>query len=509
MVKKKHKAKLKSTELTDWLGSIICKLIKIEPNYVDLDKLSKNVKANQHSKKRFGEIKRFSYKPVTVSFGALVVVALLWVGASLSFSHFSVAGLTLSTKLSYQNVLNDATNQAMGYRLKISYPDETIKNYRLAQVGLSVDDQATINQIKSSDSLVKKLTWWKPIPINIKFKTDSTQLNNFVASDTQIVVEPSQDANLSLSGGEIKISNSVTGKEYGLADSTNTIYETASTLSTSPIKLKTLVVNPAITSAQLTPYKSQITNIIDKPVSFSVGGQTIKPTTSDIANWLDISNDDKTKKVDIQVNSGKVLAYLDSISASQTKPPKAEIDVTNTDGSTQVLVPGASGQVVSGENTIATTVANNLASGKGINDQLTVAYKPYETITAGDYPKWIEVDITNKVLYAYENANLVQTYLVTAGAPKTPTVTGQYKIYKKYLVQNMRGENVDGSNYYQPDVQWVNYFYSDYAIHGNYWRPLSYFGHVNSSHGCVGLVNSEAEWIYNWAPVGTPVIVHA
>ena len=48
----------------------------------------------------------------------------------------------------------------------------------------------------------------------------------------------------------------------------------------------------------------------------------------------------------------------------------------------------------------------------------------------------------------------------------------------------------------------------DYVIHGNYWRPLSYFGNINSSHGCVSTVPSEAEWMYDWTPIGTPVIVY-
>jgi lipoprotein-anchoring transpeptidase ErfK/SrfK len=72
----------------------------------------------------------------------------------------------------------------------------------------------------------------------------------------------------------------------------------------------------------------------------------------------------------------------------------------------------------------------------------------------------------------------------------------------------MTGYNTNGTTYYQPNVQWVNYFYQADAVHGNYWRPLSYFGNINSSHGCVGVVNSDAEWIYNWAPIGTTVIVH-
>jgi lipoprotein-anchoring transpeptidase ErfK/SrfK len=111
-------------------------------------------------------------------------------------------------------------------------------------------------------------------------------------------------------------------------------------------------------------------------------------------------------------------------------------------------------------------------------------------------------------MYAYQNGQLVNTFLVTAGAPATPTPIGQFKIFAKYPVQNMTGYNTNGTTYYQPNVQWVNYFYQADAVHGNYWRPLSYFGNINSSHGCVGVVNSDAEWIYNWAPIGTTVIVH-
>ena len=68
----------------------------------------------------------------------------------------------------------------------------------------------------------------------------------------------------------------------------------------------------------------------------------------------------------------------------------------------------------------------------------------------------------------------------------------------------MSGLNPDGSKYFQPSVPWINYFdHSGDAVHGNYWWPASYFGSINSSHGCVGVQVPEAEWIYNWAPIGT------
>jgi lipoprotein-anchoring transpeptidase ErfK/SrfK len=104
---------------------------------------------------------------------------------------------------------------------------------------------------------------------------------------------------------------------------------------------------------------------------------------------------------------------------------------------------------------------------------------------------------------------LVHTFLVSAGAPKTPTVLGKYAIYSKLRSQDMTGNNADGSRYFQPAVPYVNYFYGGYAIHGNYWRPDSWFGNINSSHGCIGVNVSDGAWIYNWAAIGTPVIVHS
>jgi len=99
--------------------------------------------------------------------------------------------------------------------------------------------------------------------------------------------------------------------------------------------------------------------------------------------------------------------------------------------------------------------------------------------------------------------------LISAGAPETPTPLGQYKIYAKFTRQDMRGFNPNGTKYFQPNVQWINYFYAGNAIHGNYWRPTSWFGNRNSSHGCVSLPNDEAKWVYDWTPIGTPIVTHS
>ncbi|MCE7949375.1 MAG: LysM peptidoglycan-binding domain-containing protein [Chloroflexi bacterium CFX4] len=122
--------------------------------------------------------------------------------------------------------------------------------------------------------------------------------------------------------------------------------------------------------------------------------------------------------------------------------------------------------------------------------------RPAAPVTSG---KLILVVLREQRVYAYQNGQLLQSYLVSTGLPRTPTVQGQYKIYLKYRSQTMYGPG-----YYLPNVPYVMYFYQGYGLHGTYWH--SNFGRP-MSHGCVNLRTPDAEWLFNWAEVGTPVHV--
>ncbi|MEA4812510.1 MAG: L,D-transpeptidase family protein [Anaerolineaceae bacterium] len=123
---------------------------------------------------------------------------------------------------------------------------------------------------------------------------------------------------------------------------------------------------------------------------------------------------------------------------------------------------------------------------------------PQPVVSYGE--KWIDIDLTNQMLYAYSGDTLLNSFLVSTGMPATPTVTGTFRIYVKYLYANMRGDDYD-----LPNVPYTMYFHEGYGIHGTYWHHN--FG-VPMSHGCVNMETSQAGWIYEWAPVGTIVNVH-
>ncbi len=118
-----------------------------------------------------------------------------------------------------------------------------------------------------------------------------------------------------------------------------------------------------------------------------------------------------------------------------------------------------------------------------------------------DEVRWIDVDLSEQTLTAYENGVPVHTTLVSTGLPKTPTPTGQFRIWIKLRTDDMAGED-----YYIEDVPYVMYFYQGYGLHGVTWHGN--FGHP-MSHGCVNLPTEEAEWLFNWADVETLVNIRA
>jgi lipoprotein-anchoring transpeptidase ErfK/SrfK len=114
--------------------------------------------------------------------------------------------------------------------------------------------------------------------------------------------------------------------------------------------------------------------------------------------------------------------------------------------------------------------------------------------------KWIEIDLSEQRIYAYEGQKKVFEARVSTGVRRYPTVTGRFRIYVKYRSTRMRGPGYD-----LPNVPWTMYFYRSYGIHGAYWH--NNFGRP-MSHGCVNMKVSEAKALFNWAPTGTLVVVH-
>ena len=115
--------------------------------------------------------------------------------------------------------------------------------------------------------------------------------------------------------------------------------------------------------------------------------------------------------------------------------------------------------------------------------------------------RWIDVDLSEQTLTAYEGDTPVRQTLVSTGLPATPTPEGQFRIWIK-----LEADDMEGPGYYLAEVPYVMYFHMGYGLHGVFWHAN--FGQP-MSHGCVNMPTPEAEWLFHWAEVGTLVNVHS
>lgn len=115
----------------------------------------------------------------------------------------------------------------------------------------------------------------------------------------------------------------------------------------------------------------------------------------------------------------------------------------------------------------------------------------------GPNERWIEVNLKEQTLKAYEGSQMVYATLISSGLPRWQTITGLFRIWIKIQHRKMSGGSLEnGDYYYLADVPWTMYFKGSYGLHGAYWHDD--FGRPKS-HGCVNLSPLDAYWLFQWS----------
>ncbi|NJP06987.1 MAG: L,D-transpeptidase [Chloroflexaceae bacterium] len=126
--------------------------------------------------------------------------------------------------------------------------------------------------------------------------------------------------------------------------------------------------------------------------------------------------------------------------------------------------------------------------------------------TPGLWSRRVEVNLSTQWLTAYEADLPVYYAPVATGRDGFNTPTGTYAIYEKLPSQTMAG-SAGGESWYVPNVPWVMYVVGGVALHGTYWHNVFGTG-TRMSHGCINLRMDDAQWLYEWADIGTTVVIH-
>lgn len=126
---------------------------------------------------------------------------------------------------------------------------------------------------------------------------------------------------------------------------------------------------------------------------------------------------------------------------------------------------------------------------------LAVVKKRPRPAGVGQHEKWIDINLFEQTVVAYEGDRMVYATLMSSGLPRWPTEKGLTRLWAKVRVGKMSGGERGDDYYFLEDVPWIMYFKDAYALHGAYWHDKFGFPH---SHGCVNLSLPDAQWFFEW-----------
>lgn len=119
--------------------------------------------------------------------------------------------------------------------------------------------------------------------------------------------------------------------------------------------------------------------------------------------------------------------------------------------------------------------------------------------------KEIRVFIEQQVLVALEDGEEIYSFDIVTGRDGKETTAGRYRIFRKHEKYT--------SKTYGSEMPYTMFFTEDgKAIHGTQMATLrsylhSYLTDSVGSQGCVGLTDDNAKALFDWAPMGTSVVV--
>ena len=145
----------------------------------------------------------------------------------------------------------------------------------------------------------------------------------------------------------------------------------------------------------------------------------------------------------------------------------------------------------------------------------TVTRTPTTTPTSAPLPPpgpgehRVLVDLSDQTAKGMIGQDVYYTAYVTTGKPGWESPIGEFRIHTRVYDETMTSASIGAESYYVlTHVLFTQYFTSQgHALHLNYWRPDSVFGHEPTSHGCVGMRYADAEFFWNFVGIGSRVVI--
>lgn len=480
-------------------------------------KTKSKIKTNQFDIVKFLNDEKVKKVLIKVSV-ALIVLGLLMLGY-LYFTHaysnkiypkVSIAGIKVDGLTESQTKqLLDAKVQTLNVNgPEITYNDQTV-NPKLDELGLIFDTQKMVNEAFNfgrQGSLKQKLSENYQLirsgyQMEITPQFDENKFDSYLSQLAAVIEKEPVNASLKIQNGQIVVTPPQNGRgldKSKLKEDLTALINSGST--NGKIATYTTDFQPEIMLEGTNEAKAQAEKYLAaQPITVTFENSAWTADRAEIGSWIKF-----TPSGDKLAASADPNSFVNWI-ASQVDIPTIDREIQ--DGIGAVLNEGQDGR---GTDTVTLKAQINDALSKGQSGTFalgTFAIPRGEKIIyphaqpgryAGHY---IDINLSEQTLYAFDGSILMNQFLISSGKRGYETPTGEFNVYSK-----SRSNLMSGPDYYLPDVPWISRFApGPISVHGTYWH--SNFG-TPMSHGCINASIPDAEWVYNFVDIGTPVYVH-
>lgn len=385
------------------------------------------------------------------------------------------------------------------------------------------DTKAAVWQIGRSGSLINLASTLLhdsiyPQKISLSIDISQDQLDDFIDQKIEPLVKAPVDAKLELVGKILTVVDGISGLAIDTKSIGQDINRLAEEGSPGVVFVESRQVMPAVIKDDLEPLKTKLGPLVENTLTLRAGDKSKKIDSKDLLAMISFSR--QSDQITASVNQTALEEYL---LKNEKSLVIAKIDRQLAKDSGIVLREGKNGQKIDRNEAVKSlnvALSGYFNSATDLPQVITLAtteepfadqiIDPAALASASAFDaaapsgRSIVVDVSEQRLTAFESGQVVNTFLVSTGTPGYESPRGSFSIGRKQYSKWYHGYNRNGSYWSYPNTLYNMNFTSSYYLHGAYWH--NNFGH-KMSHGCINISYPNAEWLWNFGEVGTPVVV--
>ncbi|MDR2565723.1 MAG: L,D-transpeptidase/peptidoglycan binding protein [Bifidobacteriaceae bacterium] len=476
---------------------------------------------------------RRRHRTLKWSLAAVFVLAVAATGGVVYANHYysdkAVPGVTLAglpvAGQTAAELERTAANLVGGMRFTFTAAGDTLTG-NAEELGVHADPKAIAGEVLAAakgQPLWRKLNPWTDKALPVKAQVDQEALRQFL--DAGFIAEDQATTDAAVAYDPETASFAVVPSFTGLRTEVEPAVEAiqahlADTAAPAKVEVKTVPDPPAIDDAAAQAAVDAATAGLGRVITFDNGQSGVKARSyqlpaASIGAWTTFTADPAQGVIEVGYDADKVATELPGLLAEQVAiPSRKHVVMTYPDSDREIGVVqwGLNGLRMADPAPVIQEVAAALAEGRDAAVTVPLETDPFETErvkppTNYDEPNgahWIDVNKSTFIATLYAGSTPVGSYVISTGKPGHDTPSGTFYVYLKYEHQVMRGP---ASDPYESPTDWVSYFSGGVAFHSAPWNePNNWQRRV--SHGCVNMKTRDAKVVYDFAPIGTKVVVH-